>query len=318
VRVARLKYSHSDPLFRYSGIDAISASNRESIDLLLGGRVDIAFIPLTYASLNCGALEILPEFAIFSEGPVISARLFAGAGEGYAAVSDTSVNAMALRKLMGLEFEIVDDPIAALRTHRGVLVIGDDALRLVDSGAPHLVDVGELWQRRVGLPLVYAVMAARRGVDARGAREIVRAIGASLERFRADPRELIAEVSRRIGVSGRLLQDYYGSIRYRVSESVMRGIEEELRVFGLPRCPLTRPRAPGCSRRRVLAGRERIRLRGRPRWSPRGAPDRPQPGSRRRVHVLRPEARPREGALRRPRVPGGHRDPEQAGAARQA
>jgi Predicted periplasmic solute-binding protein len=102
-----------------------------------------------------------------------------------------------------LEFEMVDDPIAALRTHRGVLVIGDDALRLVDSGAPHLVDVGELWQRRVGLPLVYAVMAARRGVDARAAREIVRAIGASLERFRADPRELIAEVSRRIGVSGR-------------------------------------------------------------------------------------------------------------------
>ncbi|MGC8969018.1 MAG: MqnA/MqnD/SBP family protein [Conexivisphaera sp.] len=241
VRVARLKYSHSDPLFRYSGLEPVSASNRESIDLLLRGDVDVAFVPLTYASQNCGELRIIPSFAIGSDGPVISARLFAGSGaHGYAAVSDTSVNAMALRRLLGLEFDVVDDPLDALGRYRGVLVIGDDALRLVDRGTPHMVDVGELWRERVGQPLVYAVMAARRGADDSLVDRVVRSLSLSLERFRARPGELVAEVSRRIGVSERLVSEYYSSIRYTVDARVKAGIPEELRVLGLPECALPR------------------------------------------------------------------------------
>jgi len=61
-RVARLKYSHSDPLFRYSGLEPMSASNRESISLLLRGDVDVAFVPVTYAAQNrmrCRSFRIL-------------------------------------------------------------------------------------------------------------------------------------------------------------------------------------------------------------------------------------------------------------------
>jgi predicted solute-binding protein len=245
-RVARLKYSHSDPLFRYSGLESLSVSNRESIGLLLRGDVDLAFVPLTYASQNCGELKVIPAFVICSDGPVISARLFAGSGRGYAAVSDTSVNAMALRMLLGIEFERVDDPVAALGRYEGVLVIGDEALRLVDSGAPHRVDVGELWSRRVGLPLVYAVMAARRDADDAFVEHVVDSLGRSLERFRTDPEELVAEVSGRIGISGRLVREYYDRICYRVDARVLRGIEEEQRMLGLPVCrPASVPASPG-------------------------------------------------------------------------
>ncbi len=233
-RVARLKYSHSDPLFRYSGLDPLSVSNRESVEVLLRGDVDVAFVPLTYASLNREELYVVPALAIYSDGPVISARLFKGSGSGYAAVSDTSVNAMALRKLMGIEFERVDDPIAALRRYGGVLVIGDDALRLVEAGVPHLVDVGELWRLRVGYPLVYAVLAARRDADPGFVAEVVRAMERSLDRFYGSPRELLREVALRIGVSDRLMADYYSAMRYRVDERVRAGIEKELSVFGLP------------------------------------------------------------------------------------
>ena len=233
-RVARLKYSHSDPLFRFSGLRPVSVSNRESIDALLRGEVDVSFVPVTYASRHRDELVVIPKFAIYSDGPVLSARLFRGSGSGYAAVSDTSVNAMALRKLMGIEFEFVDDPVAALDRYGGVLVIGDEALRLVDAGTPHIVDVGELWKLRVGRPLVYAVMAARRDADPTFVDNVVRALDASLNRFQSSPRELVGEVAHRIDVSERLILEYYSAMHYRVDERVMAGLEEELRIFGLP------------------------------------------------------------------------------------
>ncbi|MFP3283718.1 MAG: MqnA/MqnD/SBP family protein [Nitrososphaeria archaeon] len=235
-RVARLKYSHSDPLFRYSGLEPMSASNRESISLLLRGDVDVAFVPVTYAAQNCGALSFIPDFAVYSDGPVISAKLFRGSGRGYAAVSDTSVNALAIKRLLGIELNVVEDPLAALAEYEGVLVIGDDALRLTDAGIPYHVDTGELWRSRIGFPLVYAVMAARRDADPASIREISRSIGRSLERFYLDPAQLIAEVAHRINVSERLVREYYTVIGYRIDDRVLRGIEEELEVLGLPKC----------------------------------------------------------------------------------
>ncbi|MGC8556089.1 MAG: MqnA/MqnD/SBP family protein, partial [Conexivisphaera sp.] len=91
-----------------------------------------------------------------------------------------------------------------------------------------------------GQPLVYAVMAARRGADDSLVDRVVRSLSLSLERFRARPGELVAEVSRRIGVSERLVSEYYSSIRYTVDARVKAGIPEELRVLGLPECALPR------------------------------------------------------------------------------
>ncbi|WP_243680276.1 hypothetical protein [Vulcanisaeta souniana] len=58
------------------GLNPIWASNNESIKLLLEGRASVGFTPLTYTAQNCDLLYVVPRFAIFSDGPVISARLF--------------------------------------------------------------------------------------------------------------------------------------------------------------------------------------------------------------------------------------------------
>ncbi|MDP7983048.1 MAG: hypothetical protein RAK18_07705, partial [Conexivisphaerales archaeon] len=55
-----------------------------------------------------------------------------------------------------------------------------------------------------------------------------------LDRFHASRGELAGEVARRINVSERLMLEYYSAMRYRVDGRVMAGIEEELRIFGLP------------------------------------------------------------------------------------
>lgn len=237
MRIARLKYAHSDPLFRYSGLNPVSVSNNDSIRLVLEGKVDVAFVPVTHASTHCDLLLVIPAFAIYSRGPVMSARLFKGMGRGFAAVEDTSVNAMALARLMGITFDVVSDPISALSRYEGVLVIGDDALRLVDRGYPHIVDVGELWESRVGKPLVYAVMVARRGVNRDFVLKVVDSINNSLNTFFKEPGQLIEEVSRRLGVSEGLVRSYLlGGIRYFVDSEVIEGLSTELSILGLPNC----------------------------------------------------------------------------------
>ncbi|WP_054842710.1 MqnA/MqnD/SBP family protein [Vulcanisaeta distributa] len=235
--VIRLRYVHSDPLFYYSGLNPIWASNNESIKLLLEGRARIGFVPLTYAAHNCNLLYVIPRFAIYSDGPVISARLFRGGlGTGYAAVNDTSVNALAVRRLLGIDFKVVNDPYAALRSFGAVLVIGDDALRMVNAGYPYIIDVGELWRERVGLPLIYAVMVTTRDYDDHELNTVINAIEKSLELFEKDPEPVIQHAASRIGVSSELIRQYFRAIRYRVDGRVILGINEELRIFGINNC----------------------------------------------------------------------------------
>ncbi|WP_446752736.1 MqnA/MqnD/SBP family protein [Vulcanisaeta sp. JCM 16161] len=234
--IIRLKYAHSDPLFYYSGLNPIWAGNNESIKLLLEGKARIGFVPLTYAAYNCNLLYVIPSFAIYSDGPVISARLFKGSGMGYAAVSDTSVNALAVKRLLGIDLRVIDNPYAALRDFGAVLVIGDDALRMVDAGYPYIIDVGELWRERVGLPLIYAVMAVTRNYEEHELSTVINAIERSLELFEEDPEPVIQYTAGRIGVSKELIRQYFKAIRYRVDDRVISGINEELRIFGINNC----------------------------------------------------------------------------------
>ncbi|WP_238375027.1 hypothetical protein [Vulcanisaeta thermophila] len=107
--VVRLRYAHSDPLFHYVSFNPLWAGNNESIKYILEGRAQVGFVPITHAARHCDVLRLVPKFAIYSNGPVISARLFKGAGRGYAAVTDTTVNAMALTALMNVRLEITNN-----------------------------------------------------------------------------------------------------------------------------------------------------------------------------------------------------------------
>ncbi|ABW02243.1 MqnA/MqnD/SBP family protein [Caldivirga maquilingensis] len=243
MRIARLKYAHSDPLFRYSGLNPVSVSNNESIKLILEEEVDVAFVPLTYASQHCDVVNMVPYFAVYSRGPVLSARLFKGSGKGYAAIEDTSVNAGVLSALMGISFERVSDPYEALRRYEGVLVIGDEALRMTALGLPYITDVGELWERRIGKPLVYAVMVARIGVSVGELMSVVNAIKASLNSFMSNPEPLIREVAGRLNVPDWVIRDYLmKSIKYEVNDDVIDGINTELEVLKLHKCLRVLPR----------------------------------------------------------------------------
>ncbi|WP_243680277.1 MqnA/MqnD/SBP family protein [Vulcanisaeta souniana] len=143
---------------------------------------------------------------------------------------------MALKKLLGINFEVVDDPYTALKRFGAVLVIGDDALRMVDAGYQHVADVGELWRERVGLPLVYAVMVVTRNYREQDLDRVINGIEDSLTAFEKDPGSVIQYTANRLGVSRELIRQYFSAIRYRVDDRVISGINEELRLFNINNC----------------------------------------------------------------------------------
>jgi Predicted periplasmic solute-binding protein len=231
VRVVRIRYAHSEPLFWRAKVEAVEAGNLESARLLTGGAADLGFVPITLAA-ELG-MPIVPRLAIYSVGPIISARLFKGRGEGFCAVSETTVSASALNKLLGLSFRRVEDPWAALEKCGGVLVVGDEALRMVDRGVPHLADVGEVWHERVGTPLFFAVLVARPGAE--GLEEAVREMENSVAYFYENPAPVVEAVAKRLGISRRLVEEYFSRSRYLVSKEQTRDMEKEAEILGLPR-----------------------------------------------------------------------------------
>jgi len=230
VRVVRIRYAHSEPLFWRARVEVLEAGNLEAARLLAEGAADLGFVPITLAA-ELG-LSIVPRLAIYSVGPIISARLFRGRGGGFCAVSETTVSALVLAKLLGVSFRRVEDPWAALEECRGVLAVGDEALRMADKGIPHIVDVGELWQEKVGTPLFFAVLTARRGAE--GLEEAVREMENSVAYFYENPAPVTEAVARRLGIGKKLVEEYFQRSRYLVGRDHVKYMEKEAEILGLP------------------------------------------------------------------------------------
>lgn len=142
--------------------------------LLSAGEIDLGFVSCYEYCARPDDYRILGELSISAQGPVGSVFLFshdpAEALDGQQVMltrhSDTSVYLM---KIILEEFYKVtplyttgDVDKKLSDEWRGVLAIGDDALRLVNSGYyAYQYDLGEIWNKNTGLPFVFAVCAVR-------------------------------------------------------------------------------------------------------------------------------------------------------------
>jgi chorismate dehydratase len=93
------------------------------------------------------------------------------------------------------------------------LLIGDAALKSAfEDPTPHW-DLGRLWLERTGLPMVFAVWAAREPV-VDGLTGVEAALVESVRRARAEPELLAFEASDRYGYPAGFLARYFEKLRY--------------------------------------------------------------------------------------------------------
>jgi cyclic dehypoxanthinyl futalosine synthase len=150
-------------------IELVLAEPSRCAALLEAGEVDLALVSV--GGLPGGDYEIVPGIAIGADGPVQTVVL---AGEQSPAIWDEVFLDTASRTSHVLTKLVLDDMgvhprytllpavegLARARGTKGALVIGD---RGFDVRAPHVLDLGREWNRITGLPMIFALWAARPG-----------------------------------------------------------------------------------------------------------------------------------------------------------
>src|SRR4051795_12148152 len=147
-------------------------------DALVAGDLDIGPISVVEYLKHADELVLLPDLAVGSDGPVLSVNLVSqvslssldGRRVALGSTSRTSVllTRMWLSSVHGVTPEYFDCPpdlTAMLLEADAAVLIGDAALRATYD-APRrgleVHDLGAAWREWTGLPMVFAVWAARR------------------------------------------------------------------------------------------------------------------------------------------------------------
>jgi predicted solute-binding protein len=196
LRVGCVQYLNARPLIvPYDGAVVFEHPARLA-DLLAAGEIDVALIPV-FEALRQPDFPIADGVAIASRGPVYSVFLaYRGSlGEirsiSLDPASRTSNNLLRclFEEFHGLRPSYETGGGSRLEEHRGILLIGNQAIRFRQQPQPEGVrylDFGEEWLARTGLPFVYAVWQIRPEVADPGAvAEALRAIKlAGLRRVR--------------------------------------------------------------------------------------------------------------------------------------
>jgi chorismate dehydratase len=145
---------------------------------LVAGRLDIGPISLVEYLRHAHDLLLLPDLAVGSDGPVrsvniVSTRPLDQLDGGRVALGSTSRTGVLLaRMLLGERYGVTPtyfrcppDLTEMLLEADAAVVIGDVALRAVYEAPARgllVTDLGQAWRDWTGLPMVFAVWAARK------------------------------------------------------------------------------------------------------------------------------------------------------------
>lgn len=164
LRVGCVQYLNARPLIHgYDGPVVFDHPSGLARDLA-AGLLDVALVPI-FEALRHPRYLLAEGVAIASDGPVFSVFL---AHRGplaevrTIALDPASLTSIHLLQVLLAEYHGLRPQMRELTAFPGradaVLLIGNQAIdfRERDAGAHHIFDLGEEWQRRTGLPFVYA------------------------------------------------------------------------------------------------------------------------------------------------------------------
>src|SRR4051812_47627403 len=215
IRVGAVSYLNAKPLYHRltefaPGISLEMDLPSRLADRLGRGELDVAVIPsVEYLRGGSRGYKILPGFAIAARGPVRSVKLFSRVP--FARIDRLALDAGsrtsqvlarvwldARHGVRPRRIEVLPMGVPAQEsTADAVLVIGDRAMKVPEEDFASTVDLAEAWTGMTGLPFVFALWVARRGVDLGDLPEV-------LDRCRAEglahATELAAEHGPRLGL----------------------------------------------------------------------------------------------------------------------
>jgi chorismate dehydratase len=208
----------------------------ECADRLESGLADIGIVPAV--ELNRQKLEIIRGAGIACHGPVRSILLISKVPFGRIrklATDSTSRTSVMLSRVILARKYGVEPEVQSLKPHLSAmlenndaaLIIGDAALVLEPSELPfRVLDLGAEWVEMTGLPMVFAVWAARAAVSPQDPKPFLDSLRYGLDH--------IGDIARsehaKIGVSEELARTYLeNNIVFELGEWEYAGLDLYLR-----------------------------------------------------------------------------------------
>ena len=248
-RVGRIEFVNCFPLYHHfeeeleaCGVSATIVEGAPTMlnGMLVKGEIDVALPSSIAFARDASELTLLPQVSISSFGAVDSIQLFARTPPAQirrVALTEKSATSICLLKVLCREWGIEPEfaprqgPLSeVLEDFDALLLIGDEALHLLRVEAyPHHFDLGAEWKSVTGLPMVYAVCAARREfVAARPA--AAAAVGAALLASRdacaAQPAATAAAAAQVYDFSQRYLTEYFEKLKFGFTPEYRAGLQE--------------------------------------------------------------------------------------------
>lgn len=213
--------------------------------MLAAGELDLGFVSCFEYGVRPEQYQILADLSISATGPVGSVFLFSKVGVQdlvgeqvlLSEQSETSASLarIILEEFYGLQPTYVTGKVTGklAEESKAVMAIGDDALRLVESGHyPIKLDLGDVWFKHTGLPFVFAVCAVQEHVCVKSGKKIEE-IQREFVRCReegADKLDSICKtVAKRIPMDCERCFAYLNALEYDLGEKKIAALE---RFFG--------------------------------------------------------------------------------------
>ncbi len=215
-------------------------------EALVDGVLDIGPISLVEYLRHADELVLLPDLAVGSDGPVLSCNLVSqrpldeldGRPVALGSTSRTTVllAAMLLEERVGVHpayFTCPPELGAMMQEADAAVLIGDAALRATFVDGPRRAlgvhDLGAAWREWTGLPMVFAVWAARREFAAAHP-GLVKEVHAAFVRSRDDALRAVAEVAagaaRWEELDAATLERYFRTLDFSLGERQIAGLRE--------------------------------------------------------------------------------------------
>ena len=214
-------------------------------EALIRGDLDIGPVSLVEYLRHVDELVVLPGLAVGSDGPVLSVNMvsqrpLAELDAGRVALGSTSRTSVRLAQLLLEErhgvhpsyFTCPPDLTAMLLEADAAVLIGDAALRATYD-APRLGlevhDLGAMWREWTGLPMVFAVWAARREF-AEAEPGLVKDVHSAFRRSLDLSLERVAEVAEQAArwepFDAATLAGYFTTLDFRLGDRQLAGLRE--------------------------------------------------------------------------------------------
>jgi chorismate dehydratase len=218
-------------------------------DALVRGDLDIGPISVVEYLRYAGDLLVLPGLAVGSDGPVLSVNLVSKLPLGEldakkVALGSTSRTSVLLAKLLLEEHHDVrptyvtmpPDLTSMLLEADAAVLIGDTALRAAHEAKSrnlYVTDLGEAWKEWTGLPMVFAVWAARKDFAQEHpglVKDVHEAFTTSLDLSLRNVAEVARQAARWESLTAQELETYFTTLDFRLGERQLEGLRTFARM----------------------------------------------------------------------------------------